>query len=81
MMKICSSCSRPAEFSIVSIVSSVGMSKRLQKCSPAVLFCSRCLAKLLTHEHCSTDELRERVNSAYTALKELLRERGSTQNE
>jgi hypothetical protein len=75
MMKVCSCCPRPAEYSYVSILSSVGISKRLQKCSPAVLFCANCLQKRLKREHWGTDKLREAVNSAYTALNKGLQER------
>jgi len=50
MQKLCSNCSEPAQFSVVAIISSVGVSGRLQKSSPAVLLCDDCLrcAKLLT---------------------------------
>jgi hypothetical protein len=75
MIKKCSCCPQPADFSVVSIVSSVGVSKRLQKCSPAVLFCASCLQKRLKREHRGSDKLREAVNSAYTALNQGLRAR------
>ena len=75
MTKLCSRCSRPAEFSVVSVLSTVGISGRLQKCSAAVLFCADCLQQLLTREHWATDTLREAVNSAYTALNQQLANR------
>lgn len=76
MIKVCS-CSRPAEYSLVAVVSTVGISKRLQKCSPAVLFCANCLQQLLKRDSRSTDKLLEAVNSAYTALTQRLTERST----
>lgn len=75
MQKLCSVCSEPAQFSLVTIVSSVGVSGRLQKSSPAVLLCDDCLHDLSEHLH--SDVLRKAVNSAYTALNERLRERST----
>src|ERR1700746_375073 len=73
MQKTCSVCAKPAQFSIVAIVSTLGVSKRLQKSSPAVLFCEDCVRKLCEHLH--SNELSKAVNSAYTALNQRLRER------
>lgn len=77
MQKLCSDCSQPAQFSLVAIVSTVGVSTRLQKASPAVLFCDSCLHKACERLHSSA--LREAVNSAYTTLNERLRERSTAQ--
>ncbi len=74
-MKACSCCSRPAEYSLVSVLSTVGISQRLQKCSAAVLFCADCLQKRLDGQHWTTDKLRQAVNTAYTALNERLANR------
>jgi len=46
MLKLCSNCSQLAQFSLNAIVSTVGVSARLQKSSQAVLFCNDCLQKL-----------------------------------
>ena len=73
MQKLCSNCSQPAGFSLVAIVSTVGVSARLQKSSTAVLFCDSCLQKFCDRLHSST--LRKAVNNAYTALNQRLRER------
>jgi hypothetical protein len=81
MMKLCSYCAHPAEYSLVSVVSSIGISKRLQKCSPAVLFCAECLQKLLKGELRSTDKLLEAVNTAYTAVTRRLAERSTATDE
>jgi hypothetical protein len=72
MNKLCSCCPRPAEYSLVSILSTVGISKRQQKCSPAVLFCANCLKKRLQRKHWGSDELHEAVNRAYTELSTRL---------
>ena len=71
MQKLCSNCSQSAQFSVVAIVSTVGVSGRLQKSSPAVLLCDDCLRDLCEHLHSSG--LRKAVNSAYTTLNQRLR--------
>jgi len=68
MQKLCSCCSKPAQHSLVFVLSTVGISPRFQKCSSAVLFCDSCFKKLLDSEHWGTNDLRKAVNSAYTAL-------------
>jgi hypothetical protein len=73
MQKVCSNCLQPAQFSVVGIISTVGMSGRVQKSSAAVLFCDDCLAELC--DSLCSDALRSAVNSAYTEQKMLLRER------
>jgi hypothetical protein len=35
-----------------------------------MLFCDRCIQKLCKSEHYASNELRERVNSVYTALNQ-----------
>lgn len=75
MMKTCTCCGDLAEFSFVAIVSSVGISKRVQKCSRALLLCASCLQKRVQTEHSGADELQQAVNSAFTALKNALLER------
>jgi hypothetical protein len=72
-MKKCSNCGRPAVFSLVAIISTLGITKRLQQSSPAVAFCDSCL-----HELCDrlcSDALSDGVNNAYTSLNLRLRER------
>ena len=71
MQKLCSNCSQSAQFSVVAIVSTVGVSGRLQKSSPAVLLCDDCLRDLCEHLH--STGLRKAVNSAYTTLNQRLR--------
>jgi hypothetical protein len=73
MQKVCSNCLQPAECSIVVILSTVGVSPRLQKSSAAALFCYGCFEKLF--DSLGSDALRTAVNKAYTHQKGLLRER------
>jgi hypothetical protein len=75
MLKVCSNCSRPAQFSLVAIISTLGVSERLQKSSPAVLFCDSCLQKFCDRLH--SNALHKAVNNAYTTLKERLRMRSA----
>jgi hypothetical protein len=46
MAKLCSGCSRPAEYSLAVVLSTLGISKRMQRCSPVVLFCKGCIHAL-----------------------------------
>ena len=73
MQKLCSNCSAPAEYSIVAVVSTVGVTGRLQKTSPAVLFCDACLRELA--DHLCSPPFENAVNMAYTTLAGRLRER------
>jgi hypothetical protein len=66
MQKSCSKCSESAEFSVVALVSTVGVSGRLQKTSPAVLFCDACLREMA--DGLCSGPLSDAVNTAYAAL-------------
>lgn len=78
MQKVCRNCSGPAQFSIIAIVSSIGVSGRMQKSSRAVLFCDDCLRELCV---ClPSDAFCDAVNNAYTTLNDRLRERSEPQN-
>ena len=70
MQKLCSNCSEPAQFSVIIIVSSVGVSPRVQKASPAVLFCNDCLREF--SERLCSDDMQNAVNNAYTNAAERL---------
>lgn len=78
MQKLCSKCSKPAQYSIVAIISTLGVRKRLQKSSPAVLFCEDCMRKLCERLH--SNEFSKAVNGAYTTLIQRLRERSTAQD-
>jgi hypothetical protein len=77
MQKSCSYCSKFARYSFGVVLSTVGTSPRLQKCSPVVLFCSDCLKELSETECLCTTELRKAVNSAYTSLNLRSREQSN----
>jgi hypothetical protein len=68
MLRVCICCSRPAQYSLALVLSTVGISRRMQQCSKVMLFCDLCIQKLCNSEHYASHELRERVNSVYTAL-------------
>ena len=50
MAKLCSCCSMPAQYSLALLLSTVGISRRIQKCSPVVLFCNDCIHALRENE-------------------------------
>ena len=75
MSKSCSNCSQPVQYSLVFVLSSVGISPRLQQCSPNVSFYNDCLKALCETECLPSNDLRKAVNSAYTAMNQ----RSSTQ--
>ena len=74
-MKKCVNCGSPATFSLVAIISTLGVTKRLQQSSPAVSFCGPCLRELC--DRLCSDALSDGVNNAYTSLNLRLRERGA----
>jgi hypothetical protein len=76
MHKLCSNCSVDAQFSLVAIISTVGMKGRPQKTSRAVLFCNECLLEFT--EHLCSDAFAKVVNGALTQLHECLLERSQT---
>lgn len=80
MLKVCSSCPRPATYSVAFVLSTIGFAGRLQQCSKVTLFCDRCMQKLCKSQHFATSELHERVNSAYTAPNQRVRERSSAED-
>jgi len=68
MQKSCSNCRQSVEYSLNVILSSVGVSPRLQQSSVAVPFCADCLQEL--SERLCSDVLRKAVNNAYTELNQ-----------
>ena len=76
VQKLCSNCAGEAEFSVVAVVSTVGMSGRLQQCSPVVLYCGQCLRELI--EHFPPNALNTAVNRAYTQLNQRLQQRNAS---
>ena len=76
MQKFCSNCSEAAQYSIIVIVSSVGVSPRVQKASLAVLFCNDCLREF--SERLCSDDMQNAVNNAYTSVAERVFKRTSS---
>jgi hypothetical protein len=72
MQKLCSNCPQAAQFSFNALISSLG-SKRVQKTSRVVLFCSNCLQEFI--DRLCSDALSKVVNNVYTQLADQLRER------
>jgi hypothetical protein len=68
MQKSCSNCQQPVKYSVVVLLSSVGVSPRLQQSSVAISFCNDCLQEL--YERLCSDVLRKAVNSALTQLNQ-----------
>src|SRR5579884_1155211 len=79
MAKSCSCCSQPAEYSLALILSTVGVSPRIQRCSPVVLFCKSCIHALATEE-CwwGSISLFNALQRAYTATKQRSGERSTS---
>jgi hypothetical protein len=75
MAKLCSCCSMPAQYSLALLLSTVGTSRRIQKCSPVVLFCNDCVHALRENELWGTNALCHAFNRAYTAIKQGFNER------
>lgn len=67
--KSCSRCSRPADFSLAFLVSTIGLRPRGQKCTQTVPLCKACIrdaAALLAST--PLQDLHEPLQGAYTAL-------------
>ncbi len=77
MEKICSNCAGAVQYSIVVMISTVGVSPRVQQSSPAVLFCEHCFCEL--SDRLCSDELRASVNGALTTVNQRLSERSTAQ--
>jgi hypothetical protein len=71
MKKSCSCCSQPVEYSLALVLSTVGISPRIQRCSPVVLFCKSCIHALATEE-CwwGSTTLCNALQRAYTATQQ-----------
>jgi hypothetical protein len=69
-VKCCCQCSHEAELSIGHVVSTVGISPRLQRSSPVVHLCHGCMGDLLdAGAHRLPEDIRRSVNAAYTRIK------------
>jgi hypothetical protein len=69
MAKSCSCCSKPADYSLALIVSTIGISPRNQRCSPVVPFCKNCIHALATEEcWLGSTALFNALQHAYTTI-------------
>jgi hypothetical protein len=59
-------CGDPAQYSVASVISTLGVSPRRQQCSPAVLFCKSCIHELC--DYALPPQLRIALEDAYTAI-------------
>jgi hypothetical protein len=67
--KSCSLCSRPADFSLAFLVSTIGVRPRGQKCTQTVPFCKSCLRDAAPFLASTPfQHLQEPLKAAYTAL-------------
>ncbi len=85
MQKQCKQCAGNAELSLLLMLSTVGISKRVQAGPPVILLCTDCLTACL-HELrksklLSTNALLEAVNSALTAVQIALQERMKSESD
>jgi hypothetical protein len=76
-LRSCSQCGDAASFSLCTLISTVAITPRQQKCGSAILYCSACIQRvvefLATSGHSSLQSLSEPLSSAYTALTEARR--------
>jgi len=71
--KSCSGCKRPAERSLNLLLSSLVLSPRIQRSSPSIPLCKRCIQELCDGAAAKTaTKLREALKSAYTAIERAL---------
>jgi hypothetical protein len=74
--KSCDFCHRLADCSLVLVISTLGVSPRIQQCSESISLCKRCIQQLCDSDVAqSTSKLREVLKNAYTAIKRAFSER------
>jgi hypothetical protein len=79
--KPCSRCSRPASFSLAFLLSTIGRTPRLQKCTKTITLCNSCLSALTGTLACSPiPDLNNALQQAYTAFTGQPSERSESQN-
>lgn len=69
MRKSCGQCGNEAAAAVCWLVSTVGRSPRVQKCSKGTALCASCLERLWVAEYSAVaPTLRQRLSEAYTAV-------------
>jgi len=67
--RACSRCSRPADFSLALLLSTIRVRPRVQKCSRTIALCHSCLKDIVASLASSPlSDLRQPLISAYTAI-------------
>jgi hypothetical protein len=70
-MKQCSQCRRPAEISLCTVISTLGVTERRQKCTASLPFCVLCLQRVCAeNEACLPLPIRQALKTALCALTE-----------
>ena len=67
-IKQCRLCLAPARYSLAFVISTVGISPRLQQCSPVILLCDPCIHRLCQTSTLASFELQDKLKRAYTAI-------------
>jgi hypothetical protein len=67
-LKQCCLCHAPAQYSLAVVISTLGVKRRLQKCSPVVLLCDLCIRMLCRTLAVASPELQDALKTAYTAI-------------
>ena len=74
--KLCERCGGPASYSLAFHLSTIGHSRRDQKCSKTSLLCEACIRLLIDGLGlCLSDEQLARLRAAYTWIATRSRER------
>jgi hypothetical protein len=70
-MKRCLDCGLPAGFSVCSVISTLGIPERRQKCTASLPFCSSCLQRVCAEgDGCLALQIRQSLQVALRALTE-----------
>ncbi len=70
-MKRCIQCERPAAFSVCTVISTLGIPRRRQTCTPALTFCSSWLQRVCAKgEGNRAPQICEALQTALRALTE-----------
>jgi hypothetical protein len=67
-IKQCCLCLAPARYSLAFLISTLGISRRRQQCSPVILLCDPCIHKLSRALAVASPELQDALTAAYTAI-------------
>lgn len=68
--KSCDFCARRADCSLVLVISTLGVSPRIQQCSQSISLCKRCIQQFCESDVAQiTAQQREALRTAYTAIE------------